>query len=90
MNKVFLTGRLTKDAEVKTLNTGVKLAKFCIAVNRKGKKDEADFFFVQDNNGVTHDRFEVVLEEIEFLSDRRSDSSAPVPTPPSSALPFEI
>lgn len=121
MNKVFFTGRLTKDAEVKTLNTGVKLAKFCIAVNRRGKKDEADFIFVQawdkaaglieqychkgdkvgivghiqtgkyqDNNGVSHDRFEVVLEEIEFLSDKKSDSSAPVPTPPSSALPFEI
>lgn len=126
MNKVLLIGRLTKDAEVKALDSGVKLAKFCIAVNRRGKKEEhpeADFIYAQawdkiaglieqyvhkgdkvgivghiqtgryqDKNGESRERFEVVVEEIEFLSDRKSDSAPVPPTEPAppTELPFEI
>lgn len=128
MNKVLLIGRLTKDAEVKTLDSGMKLAKFCVAINRRTKKDEhpeADFVFCQawdkvadligkyvhkgdkvgivgriqtgkfqDKDGVNHDRFEVVVEEIEFLSEKKSETSAPetpsAPVAPPAELPFEI
>lgn len=124
MNKVLLIGRLTKDAEVKTLDSGMKLAKFCVAINRRTKKDEhpeADFVFCQawdkvadligkyvhkgdkvgivgriqtgkfqDKDGVSHDRFEVVVEEIEFLSDKKSDSAPSAPVAPPAELPFEI
>lgn len=125
MNKIELTGRLTKDAEIKTLDSGMKLAKFCLAVNRRSKKEEhpeADFFWCQawdkvaeligkyvhkgdkvgivgrvqtgkyqDKNGESRDRFEVVVEEIEFLSEKRSNSSAPSePSVPPTELPFEI
>ena len=47
MNKVILMGRLTKDAELVSFQSGSSLAKFSLAVDRKYKKDgdpEADFF----------------------------------------------
>ena len=44
MNKVILTGRLTKDVDLRTVqSTGNSVAKFTIAVNRDFKKDETDF-----------------------------------------------
>lgn len=47
MNKVILTGRLTKDVEVKTTNTGKAVAQFTVASNRITKDAsgnyEADF-----------------------------------------------
>lgn len=47
MNKVFLIGRLTKDAEIRVTQTGKKVASFSIAVN-EGKNQQgqeiAQFF----------------------------------------------
>lgn len=42
MNKVFLIGRLTKDAEVRRSGDTV-IAKFTLAVDRRFKRDETDF-----------------------------------------------
>ncbi len=49
MNKVILTGRLTKDPEAKCTQTAqpMTVTRFSVAVNRKFKKDgepDADFF----------------------------------------------
>lgn len=48
MNKVLLTGRLTKDGKVRTTNSDIKLYTNSIAVNRKTKnadgKYDTDFF----------------------------------------------
>lgn len=46
MNKIFLIGRLTKDAELKeTDENKKKYSKFSVAVDRERSKDkEADFF----------------------------------------------
>jgi single-strand DNA-binding protein len=44
MNKIVLLGRLTKNPELKSLNTGKSVATFGLAVNRRFSKDEADFF----------------------------------------------
>lgn len=41
MNQVNLLGRLSKDVDYRTGNTNI--ARFTLAVNRKFKKDEADF-----------------------------------------------
>lgn len=41
MNQVNLLGRLSKDVDYRTGNANI--ARFTIAVNRKFKKDEADF-----------------------------------------------
>ena len=41
INKVFLIGRLTKEAELKTFDSGKKNCKFSLAVN--GYKDEVSF-----------------------------------------------
>jgi single-strand DNA-binding protein len=46
MNKVILSGRLTKDVELKYTPTGTAVATFTIAVNRRFKKEgqpDADF-----------------------------------------------
>ena len=44
MNKVVLVGRLTKDPELRyAAGSGIATSRFTVAVNRQGKKDEADF-----------------------------------------------
>ena len=43
MNIVILTGRMTKDAETKTLSTGSTITSFTLAVERGGKSKETDF-----------------------------------------------
>jgi single-strand DNA-binding protein len=43
MNSVSLLGRLTKDPEVRNTAQGTAVCSFTIAVNRRFKKDEADF-----------------------------------------------
>lgn len=44
MNKVILTGRLTRDPEVRYSQSGKAVARLSIAVNRTFSKDQADFF----------------------------------------------
>jgi single-strand DNA-binding protein len=49
LNVVALTGRLTRESELRYTNGGMAIAKFSIAVNRRTKKgdqwvDEASFF----------------------------------------------
>jgi single-strand DNA-binding protein len=51
LNVVALTGRLTRDAELKYTNGGVAICAFSVAVNRRRKQgdewiDEANFFDV--------------------------------------------
>ena len=44
MNSVVLVGRLTKDPELRySTGNGIATSRFTVAVNRQGKKDEADF-----------------------------------------------
>lgn len=47
MNKVILTGRFTRDPEVRYTNDGTSIARFSIAVNRRfvkeGSNQKADF-----------------------------------------------
>lgn len=43
MNLVVMMGRISKDPEAKQTQT-TNLCRFSIAVDRRGKKDEADFF----------------------------------------------
>ena len=45
MNLVVLTGRTTKDPELKYSASGSAYCKFTIAVNRMKKEDGADFIF---------------------------------------------
>lgn len=47
MNKVILVGRLARDPELRTTNTGKSVATFPLAVDRRFKQEgqpEADFF----------------------------------------------
>ena len=43
MNKVILKGRISKEPDVQALKDDKKVCKFTIAVNRRFKKDTADF-----------------------------------------------
>ena len=43
MNKVIMTGRNTKDLELKQLTSGTSVIEFSIAVKRPFKNDESDF-----------------------------------------------
>lgn len=42
MNKVILTGRFTRDPEIKYTNDGTSIARFSIAVNRRFAKEGSD------------------------------------------------
>lgn len=47
MNKIMITGRLTRDPELATLSNGMEKCRFTVAVDRRVKKDapkKADFF----------------------------------------------
>lgn len=39
MNKIFITGRLTKDPELRTTASGIEVCGFTVAVDRKAGKD---------------------------------------------------
>ncbi|MBT8811403.1 single-stranded DNA-binding protein [Lactobacillus delbrueckii subsp. bulgaricus] len=43
INSVALTGRLTKDVDLRTTQSGISSASFTLAVNRQYSKDKADF-----------------------------------------------
>lgn len=43
LNRVVLIGRLTKDVDIRNTPNGKAVATFTLAVDRKYKKDEADF-----------------------------------------------
>jgi len=45
MNRVILVGRLARDPELRTTNSGMSACRFTVAVDRRGKSDDqtADF-----------------------------------------------
>lgn len=46
MNKIFITGRITRDIELRTTGNGTEVANFTVAVDRrvkKGDEKKADF-----------------------------------------------
>ncbi|MGM0508597.1 MAG: single-stranded DNA-binding protein [Fusobacteriota bacterium] len=43
INRVVLTGRLTRDPELRYTQSGTAVANFSLAVNRKYNRDETDF-----------------------------------------------
>lgn len=75
MNNICISGRLTRDVEIKTFDGG-KVGNFCVAVNgRRGKDGEnVDFFNCQAWNGTA----EVIAkylhkgDPIEIMGEMRS------------------
>lgn len=43
MNSVNISGRLTKDPELKTTQSNISVCSFGVAVDRPGVKDKSDF-----------------------------------------------
>ncbi|QGU00642.1 Single-stranded DNA-binding protein [Candidatus Syntrophocurvum alkaliphilum] len=52
LNKVILIGRLTRDPELRYTPNGNAVCQFSLAVNRKFKKDEADFIDIVTWRGL--------------------------------------
>lgn len=46
MNNLTIIGNLTRDPETRTTSTGKDVCSFAVAVNRRGKDAEADYFRV--------------------------------------------
>lgn len=46
MNKLTIIGNITRDPETRVTQSGSSVCTFTVAVNRRGKNDEADFFRV--------------------------------------------
>ena len=46
MNKLTIIGNLTRDPELRTTTSGTNVCSFTVAVNRRNKEKEADFFRV--------------------------------------------
>lgn len=46
MNKLYIIGNLPRDPELRVTQSGVNVASFSVAVNRKGKAEGTDFFRV--------------------------------------------
>ena len=46
MNRCFIIGNLTRDPETRVTQSGSSVCSFTVAVNRRGKSDDADFFRV--------------------------------------------
>ena len=56
MNQCNFIGRLTKDIDVNYTQNGKAYTRFSLAVNKFGKKDEADFFnCIAGNNNYEKD-----------------------------------
>ena len=51
LNKIIIMGRMTKDPELRTTQTGTPVASFTIAVDRD-RQDETDFIDVVAWNGT--------------------------------------
>lgn len=43
MNKVILLGRITRDIELRTSDTGISVARFSVAVNRRFKNKDGNY-----------------------------------------------
>ena len=56
MNKLFITGNLTRDPELRTTSAGKEVCTFTVAVNRRktgnNQQPEADFFRVSAWDGL--------------------------------------
>lgn len=99
MNITCIVGNLTKDPEIRYTKSEIAVCNFTVAVSRKFKKDEADYFDVivwrehgencakylskgkkvsvvgemqsriwEDKNGTKHKVWELVAEQVDFLS----------------------
>lgn len=109
MNKVFITGNLTRDPELTETAGGVQVCRFSVAVNRGYGDDRAtDFYNVtawrktaeavsrytrkgskiaicgdlqirqyEANDGTRRTSVDVVAQEVEFLTPKQDEKSAP-------------
>lgn len=78
MNKVILTGRFTRDPEVRYTNDGTSIARFSIAVNRRfakeGSDQKADFL-----NCIAFGKSAEFIEKY-FLKGMKADLSGRIQT----------
>ena len=69
MNKIILIGRLTKDPQSGSTQTGHKYARFSLAVNRPGTNGGADFFDIVawDNHAELAEKYLIKGKQVSIL-----------------------
>src|SRR6266566_2301492 len=83
VNKVLLTGRLTRDPEMRSLASGKAVTQFSVATNEyigKGQQVAIEGRIQtrswDDDRGVRHWKTEIVANHVEMLSGRRKKDYA--------------
>lgn len=78
INNITISGRLTKDPEIKFTGSGKEIIHFCIAHNKPYKfedewQDETSFFYVKTNRRINAFKGDMVVVSGEISSIRNDD-----------------
>ena len=76
MNKVFLVGRLTKEPELRTTQSGISVATFTVAVTRRMNRDESDFINIVTWRGLADNcaKYLVKGQQVSVVGELRTRS----------------
>ena len=90
INRVIISGNLTRDPELRSTQSGMAVLSFGVAVNdranslaqylSKGTKVSIEGKLRQEQwerDGQKHSKLKVIVDELEFMSSRQSAPSAP-------------
>ena len=76
MNKVFLVGRLTREPELRTTQSGISVATFTVAITRRMNRDESDFINVVAWRGLADNcaKYLVKGQQVSVVGELRTRS----------------
>ena len=76
MNKVFLVGRLTREPELRTTQSGISVATFTVAITRRMNRDESDFINIVTWRGLADNcaKYLVKGQQVSVVGELRTRS----------------
>ena len=76
MNKVFLVGRLTREPELRTTQSGISASTFTVAVTRRMNRDESDFINIVTWRGLADNcaKYLVKGQQVSVVGELRTRS----------------
>ena len=76
MNKVFLVGRLTREPELRTTQSGISVSTFTVAVTRRMNRDESDFINIVTWRGLADNcaKYLVKGQQVSVVGELRTRS----------------
>ena len=84
INRVSITGNLTRDPELRVTAAGTQVLSFGVAVNDRRRNPQTGEWEDYPNFVQRRSKLEVIVDEIEFMSQRQggaAPAAAPVSTP---------